>query len=58
MTTVEEEKKWNPRLAKTKEEFVKIMENLNLPYPKYIGEFFHTATSIVGKHACTICNYM
>ena len=38
MTTVEEEKRYNPRLTKTKKEFIKIMENLNLPYPKYIGK--------------------
>jgi len=37
VTTVEEEKKFNPRLTKTEEEFVKIMENLNLAYPKKIG---------------------
>jgi sulfur dioxygenase len=37
-TTVDEEKKFNPRLTKTLPEFVKIMENLNLPYPKMIGE--------------------
>ncbi|XP_063223283.1 persulfide dioxygenase ETHE1, mitochondrial isoform X2 [Bacillus rossius redtenbacheri] len=35
-TTVYEEKKFNPRLTKSLEEFVKIMENLNLPYPKMI----------------------
>lgn len=35
-TTVEEEKKLNPRLTKTKEEFIKIMKELNLPYPKQI----------------------
>lgn len=28
----------NPRLTKSKEEFVKIMKELNLPYPKQIGE--------------------
>ncbi len=33
-----EEKQFNPRLTKTKEEFIKIMDNLNLPYPKKIGE--------------------
>lgn len=32
-----EEKKYNPRLTKNLEEFVKIMKNLNLPYPKQIG---------------------
>jgi len=35
-TTVEEEKKYNPRLSKSREEFVEIMKNLNLPYPKKI----------------------
>lgn len=36
MTTVAEEKGMNPRLTKSKEQFVKLMENLNLPYPKQI----------------------
>ncbi|KAB7499182.1 Persulfide dioxygenase ETHE1, mitochondrial [Armadillidium nasatum] len=36
VTTVEEEKKYNPRLTKTEDEFIKIMENLNLPYPDKI----------------------
>nr|CDS32371.1 zinc finger protein 84 [Hymenolepis microstoma] len=36
MTTVAEEKKFNPRLTKSPEEFVEIMKNLNLPYPKQI----------------------
>lgn len=35
-TSVSEEKQLNPRLTKTREEFVKIMENLNLDYPKQI----------------------
>lgn len=39
-TSVEEEKKYNPRLTKPLPEFVKIMDNLNLPYPKMIGENF------------------
>lgn len=37
-TSVGEEKEFNPRLTQTLEEFVEIMENLNLPYPKQIGE--------------------
>ncbi|KAK3098046.1 hypothetical protein FSP39_015562 [Pinctada imbricata] len=37
-TTVEEEKTLNPRLTKTKEQFIKIMEDLNLPYPKQIDK--------------------
>jgi hypothetical protein len=38
-TTVGEEKHYNPRLTKPLDEFIKIMENLNLPYPKMIGKF-------------------
>jgi sulfur dioxygenase len=36
VSTVGEEKQFNPRLTKTIEEFVDIMNNLNLPYPKKI----------------------
>ncbi|XP_060067343.1 persulfide dioxygenase ETHE1, mitochondrial-like [Ylistrum balloti] len=36
VTTVAEEKVLNPRLSKTKEQFVEIMANLKLPYPKQI----------------------
>jgi len=36
VTTVEEEKKFNPRLTKPQSEFAEIMKNLNLPYPKQI----------------------
>lgn len=35
-STVDEERKFNERLTKTKEEFIAIMENLGLPYPKKI----------------------
>lgn len=38
VTTVQEEKVFNPRLSKCEEEFVKIMDNLGLDYPKMIGE--------------------
>lgn len=38
VSSVAEEKEFNPRLTKSLEEFVKIMDNLNLPYPKKIGE--------------------
>ncbi|XP_059816261.1 persulfide dioxygenase ETHE1, mitochondrial-like [Hypanus sabinus] len=38
VTTVDEERRWNPRLTKTQQEFVTIMENLNLPKPAQIGE--------------------
>lgn len=37
-TTVAEEKQFNPRLSKDIDTFVNIMENLNLAYPKMIGE--------------------
>ncbi|XP_014288724.1 persulfide dioxygenase ETHE1, mitochondrial [Halyomorpha halys] len=35
-TTVDEEKKYNPRLTKSKVDFIVLMNNLNLPYPKKI----------------------
>lgn len=38
-SSVWEEKHYNPRLTKSLEEFTKIMDNLNLPYPKKIGKF-------------------
>lgn len=34
-----EEMALNPRLSKSLEEFVEIMNNLNLPYPKMIGNY-------------------
>ncbi len=37
VTTVLEEKRYNARVTKSKEEFIKIMANLNLPYPRMIG---------------------
>ena len=37
MTSVEEEKLHNPRLTKNKDEFIKVMEDLHLDYPKKIG---------------------
>ncbi|XP_038068694.1 persulfide dioxygenase ETHE1, mitochondrial-like [Patiria miniata] len=37
-TSVREEKAYNARLTKTKEEFIGIMERLNLPYPKAIDK--------------------
>uniref|UniRef100_A0A0K0F5K2 Persulfide dioxygenase ETHE1, mitochondrial n=1 Tax=Strongyloides venezuelensis TaxID=75913 RepID=A0A0K0F5K2_STRVS len=37
-TTVEEEKKYNPRLTQNKEKFIETMNNLNLPYPKQIDK--------------------
>lgn len=40
-TSVAEEKCLNPRLTKTLEEFIKIMDNLNLPYPHMIGNYFY-----------------
>ena len=39
-TTVHEEKKLNPRLSKSKDEFVNIMKNLNLAYPAQIGIYY------------------
>ncbi|CAG0914508.1 unnamed protein product [Notodromas monacha] len=36
VTTVAEEKKWNPRLTRPRSEFIRLMANLNLPYPRMI----------------------
>ncbi|XP_072384022.1 persulfide dioxygenase ETHE1, mitochondrial [Diabrotica undecimpunctata] len=38
VTSVAEEKQFNPRLTKSLEEFVRIMNNLNLSYPKQIDK--------------------
>ncbi|PIK58801.1 putative persulfide dioxygenase ETHE1, mitochondrial-like [Apostichopus japonicus] len=38
VTTVQEEKSFNPRLSKSQEDFIKIMKELNLPYPKAIDK--------------------
>ena len=38
MTTVSEEKTLNPRLSKSKVEFVEVMKKLGLAYPKKIGK--------------------
>ncbi|XP_025033319.1 persulfide dioxygenase ETHE1, mitochondrial-like, partial [Python bivittatus] len=38
VSTVEEERTLNPRLILPKEAFVELMNNLNLPKPKQIGE--------------------
>lgn len=40
VTTVGEEKAYNPRLTKPLDEFIEIMNNLNLAYPKKIGKQF------------------
>lgn len=37
-TTVGEEKQFNPRLTKPLDEFIDIMNNLNLAYPKMIDK--------------------
>lgn len=37
VSTVGEERKFNPRLIKSKDEFVEIMNSLNLPKPDKIG---------------------
>ena len=37
-STIGEEKKHNPRLTKSREEFIEIMANLKLSHPKQIGK--------------------
>lgn len=41
VTSVAEEKKYNPRTTRSEDEFVKIMENLKLPKPKQIGKLIY-----------------
>lgn len=49
-SSVWEEKQYNPRLTKSLEEFVKIMNNLNLPYPKKID------ASLPANRECGVYN--
>lgn len=42
VSTVDEERRLNPRLTKSRQEFINIMNNLNLSYPKQIGEWVKT----------------
>ncbi|XP_048859743.1 persulfide dioxygenase ETHE1, mitochondrial-like isoform X2 [Brienomyrus brachyistius] len=49
VSTVDEEKKFNPRLTKTLEEFVEIMDNLNLPKPGKI-DIAVPANLVCGLH--------
>ena len=49
VTTIGEERRWNPRIAgKTREEFISIMQGLNLPVPKKIQE------AVPANRACGI----
>lgn len=50
VTTVAEEKILNPRLSKSLNEFVNIMNNLNLSYPKMIGMLIIRLRIIYLKH--------
>ncbi|XP_051576190.1 persulfide dioxygenase ETHE1, mitochondrial-like [Myxocyprinus asiaticus] len=49
VSTVDEERKFNPRLTKTMDEFEKIMNNLNLPNPKKI-DISVPANLVCGLH--------
>ena len=48
-STIGEEKKYNPRLTKSKEEFITLMSNLNLPNPKLIDQAV-PANMVCGVH--------
>ena len=52
MSTIGEEKKYNPRLGndKTREEYIKIMENMDLPKPKMIEK------AVPGNMECGLSN--
>lgn len=47
-STVGEEKRHNLRLTKPKEEFITVMANLGLPYPKKIGAPSTTDKAAIG----------
>lgn len=49
-STVDEEKTHNPRLTKSRAEFIKIMDNLNLDYPRFIDE------ALPANKACGVYN--
>ncbi|KAA0702588.1 Persulfide dioxygenase ETHE1, mitochondrial [Triplophysa tibetana] len=49
VSTVDEEKRFNPRLTKSLDEFVKIMNNLNLPKPKKL-DISVPANLVCGLH--------
>lgn len=49
VSSVDEEKKFNPRLTKSLEEFIKIMDNLNLPKPAKI-DIAVPANLVCGLH--------
>lgn len=49
VSTVDEEKKFNPRLTKSQDEFVNIMNNLNLPKPKKL-DISVPANLVCGLH--------
>lgn len=51
VSTIEQEKVRNPRLGnqKSKEEFINVMDNLNLPYPRKID------FAVSGNESCGVC---
>ena len=51
VSTVDEELRFNPRLTKTAEEFVKLMDNLGLAYPKKIDAFGRPMPSLAQQQA-------
>uniref|UniRef100_W5MEW0 Persulfide dioxygenase ETHE1, mitochondrial n=1 Tax=Lepisosteus oculatus TaxID=7918 RepID=W5MEW0_LEPOC len=58
VSTVDEERRLNPRLTKSLEEFVKIMNNLNLPKPKQIDVAVpaNLVCGIQNDHYCADCD--
>ena len=53
VTSVLEEKTLNPRLTKPRQEFVKLMNELGLPYPKKIGKlYFYFGTHLRSSTKC------
>ncbi|HEY9659871.1 MAG TPA: MBL fold metallo-hydrolase, partial [Allocoleopsis sp.] len=38
VSTIREEKRWNPRFKRDRSQFIELMENLKLPYPKKMNQ--------------------
>lgn len=55
MSSIGEEKRNNPRLTKSREEFIQIMNNLNLPHPKQIARSLPANMKVGGRRLGLTC---
>lgn len=50
MSSIGAEKACNPRLTKSRQEFINLMHNLNLPHPKQISRALPANMKVRGSH--------